>query len=408
MLKKIISFFKVDELDYYLRGSNSAIFLDIKKDIQFKFNKRYQSFSILKFNKLPSYQKLINSDVLVTREFTFWLIKNYLKINGRDLYKNEYEGLDDEFKSALIFSLLKNNNSFSDSDYEYCLSFYKDIRPLKDFEKWLIRKVIKVLIRGLETKIKKEGISDDLILFLERILSRDILKTYYQNNYYSEDVYEIRKKIKEILNIGNSIPKFFFNPDDFGNFANQLLENKTLKEKEILYQIIAISSKVTGGKPNKEFLKLTLGFITSVGEDIYKEFIGKILKKVITVQPEKINKTYSYNGQAFVIYKFIEKENINTIKGLIWTLINFRDKRINLLVAQLAEKSFEKLPEISFVSEAIGNSCLYSLTYSKDGIGLFELRMLKEKINRPVIKKRIDKMITERDIPFKISKRILK
>ena len=61
----------------------------------------------------------------------------------------------------------------------------------------------------------------------------------------------------------------------------------------------------------------------------FKPLIWEWLAFVSTLKTSEIEQTYEYNGQthSYITHAFLESKNVNLLKGLVWSLVSFHDKK---------------------------------------------------------------------------------
>jgi len=407
MLKKIKSLLKINTTKSVMKEEFYAIILEIVNEI--KTNSEDSNFSIYKtkFSELESYKKLKKQKVSFKKDFTFWLVNDVVRIYKKNgsarIYNLKQEGNVFSVEQELLPLLFRSNLELEEADFIYYLNFFNSKNYIyKSIFTWPVG----FLMQQLERKAKKEGINKELSTFLQKTLTWHQIEK--NSNYHHESKTKLRNKIESILSLSDkkTIQKFIFNKDNFGNFANKELENQSEKEKEKLYQILSIAKKVNGGKPTQKYSKTTSLLLDDIDFTKYKNFIYQLLHKVIEIQPEEKTHYNTYNNEeyAYTTYEFIEKENLNTLKGLVWTLTKFHDKNTLITLAKLTVKCFKKIPGVGPTAGALGNACLYVLGNTKGREGVAQLTVLQNKIKQTSTKKLINKYITEVSEKLGISK----
>ena len=378
---------------------------------EIKDNSLGTSYSLVdgvKFSELKSYQNLKAKDVSFKKEFAFWLMKDlvriYKKNTGKNYYHFKFEKEEYSCEEALLTLLFRSNLNFSDTEFMLCFEYFKNNKyNLGVFSNWPIG----FLVQQLERKTKKENLSKALKSFLKEILTWKMM--HKNNTYYGSDMRKVRTKIEAMLidkNADNKILKFKFKPDAYGVIANTILEEQKEEVRNSLYQILHIAIKVSGGKPTQKFLKSTAVFIDELNFTDYKSFVYRLLEEVIIFKPiEKLtNYNYNNNSYDYTHYEFVEKSNLNTLKGLVWSLSKFHDSKTIILLAKLTEKCFKKIPGVGPTALALGNACLYTLANTKGKEGIAQLTVLKQKIKQTSTKKLIDNYIEQISEKLGVSK----
>ena len=413
MFEKIKSLFQKSTATVVTDNSQNKEFTKIIKNIisEIKESSLGASFQItygVKFSDLKSYKNLKEKDTPFKKDFAIWLIQDIVRICKRNGHKRTYSfnREKDEFycEETLLPLLFRSNLGLSDSEYVFCLNYFKNNKfGYGGFTSWPVG----FLFQQLERKSKKEGISNELKTFIREVLSWKEMEL--KNSYYGTDISKVRNKIHVLLankDAKKEIQQFKFKTDAYGVFANSILEEEKDNVKNVLYQLLSISINVSGGKPTQKFLKATSLLIDELDFTTYKSFVYQLLEAVIKYKPIEKTITNSYNNQSYehTYYEFIEKSNLNTLKGLVWSLSKFHDAKTIILLSKLAERCYKKIPGVGPTAAALGNACLYTLANTKGKDGIAQLTVLKQKIKQTSTKKLIDKYIDEISKKLGVSK----
>jgi len=407
MFKKISSLFSKNT-DHQDKGSKSAYpeYDQILTDLLTEINNRettrnYFTLYDVKFGELNAYNALKKKEISFKQAFTKWLVsdvvKRYRKKKMRPSFGNDNVDQKLRLEEELLPLLFRSNLQLSDEDYIY---YFKHFRNNKyshygRLNYWPVG----FLTQQLERKNKKGGIGKELKNFLKTVLSWKELNS--KNNYYGSDLSKVKNKIEAIVfensHPENTIKTFAFNAGPFGDFANAKTKNLSSDFLETIFPILHLCFKVTGAKPTKKFIAETSGLIDQIDFKKYKAFIYTLLEKVIEIQPIETVHQNRHNGETYTYssYVFIDKEDLNTLKGLVWTLAKFHDTTTLTLLAKLGERCFKKIPGTGPTAAALGNACIYVLANTKGMEGIAQLNVLKQRIKQTSTKKLIDKYIDE-------------
>ncbi len=413
MFEKIKSLFikntNIPESDNLQNTAFSKIIKSIINEIkESNLGANFQVTYGVKFSDLESYKNLKKKETLFKKDFALWLIQDIVRICKRNGHAgaHSFNKEQDVFycEETLLPLLFRSNLNFSDQDYIFCLTFFKNNKfSYGGFTSWPVG----FLIQQLERKNKKEGLSNELKAFLKEVLNWKVMEP--NNSYYGTDIGKVINKIQAVLLEDSSEKKiipFKFKTDEYGIFSNSILEAQKTETKNILYEILHLSIKVSGGKPTQKFLKATSILIDNVDFKTFKLFIYKLLEEVIHHKPIEKTTNYTHNDYSYdyTYYEFIEKSNLNTLKGLVWTLSKFHDSKTTILISKLAERCFKKIPGVGPTAAALGNACLFTLANTKGKDGIAQLTVLKQKIKQTSTKKLIDKYINEISLKLGVSK----
>ena len=408
MFKKITSVFskkpQPEKPEFY------AIVSEIVSEIKGSRDSNYFSVYGIKFSDLKSYTTLKNKNATYKKEFTAWLVKDIVRIyklnKGGKSHEMKYESEMFDVQEALLPILFRSNLELSDTECSYYLSYFKNekFNNHKSMTYWPTG----FLVQQIERKIKKGGASDVLVSFLKESLTWEEFN--FKGNYYGPDLGRVKKKIESLVfensETETKVKPFQFNADPFGSFANTILAKADDSILQNVVPILNLSIKVSGAKPSKKFLSQTSSLIDNIDFAKYKQFIYELLEKAIELQPREEVHTTRYGDHEYThsTYDFIEKDNVTTLKGLVWTLSKFHDAKTLRLLSKLTERCFKKIPGVGPTAAALGNACIYVLANTKGMDGIGQLTVLKQRIKQTSTKKLIERYINELSYNLGISK----
>ncbi|MEM1120509.1 MAG: DUF4132 domain-containing protein, partial [Bacteroidota bacterium] len=319
---------------------------------------------------------------------------------------NVYYQKDDRYQTqcvvdSLINLLLKQKLEFEEAE----LIQLFDTMMTSISSKYYAQYPIGVAFKQVEKFAQQNGLSDNLRDYFQQMEQRSELS---RNTYYGPDLKRLKLKIRQLINEyaeGGAVMAFQLSEEDgFGKLVNEQLQQLSERERNNWYQLFQMAVMVSGGKPTKKFLKAAKPLVDAIGKK-FKPQIWQWLLMVSTKKEEEITHTYEYNGQThqYTSYSFLETKNVNLLKGLVWTLVHFHDKKTLDLLARLTERSFKKIPGIGPAAAALGNACIYVLAQSKGLVGVSHLSRLKLKIQQNNTRKLIQKYVTEQSEKMGIS-----
>jgi hypothetical protein len=208
------------------------------------------------------------------------------------------------------------------------------------------------------------------------------------NPYYEKDRLKLIEKIDALIfkseNENQVKPTSFLGKDDFSDYANQVVSELNETDRAFWYKLIALAQKASGSKPSKKYLDETKLIFKELGTDKFKRVANDWFTFIINLKEKEEQHTQTYNGQVYTYtsYEFISSVNIEAIKGFVWICCHFHDNNTIYTIANLAERSFRKIPGKGPAAAAIGNACLYALYKSRGLDGIGQLSRLKLRIKR--------------------------
>ncbi|MFP2995192.1 DUF4132 domain-containing protein [Spongiivirga sp. MCCC 1A20706] len=374
---------------------------DIIREIKKSKQSNYFSVYDVKFGELSEYKKLKTANTAYKKKFVNWLVKDIVRIGKRNsgmrTYPKKYENDAFLVEQELLPLLFRSNLDLTEEEFMYYLSYFKKnkFHQRNDLSYWPIG----FLVQQLDRHVKKSGCSDTLKKYLNEMITWSELDA--GKSYYGSDLGKVKRRIEEILfsvsGQEGAINPFSFRKDEFGQYANTQLAKSSDSLQKVLHPVLHNCIKISGSKPTKKFLKQTDELLSKENYKVYKEFIASLCEKVIDLDPVRKTQSYTYQNeeQFYYTYQFIDASNLNTLKGLVWTMVKFHDSKSLALLSKLTEKCFKKIPGEGPTAAALGNACIYVLANTKGTEGIGHLTVLKQRIKQTSTKKLIEKYIVE-------------
>ncbi|MBK1790821.1 DUF4132 domain-containing protein [Persicirhabdus sediminis] len=289
----------------------------------------------------------------------------------------------------LLKYLLKLKLTLSNEELIILFESAKQLVPCDGGEKsptiyagdWAIKRII----NQLSSNIKTNGLSDEIIEFINNYLSW----RYFKTN--GKAILAMKAQLFGLVNEGGSaMPLFELADDDvIADTIKNLIKVAAPPERDMLYRMLELSSGAKAGKPTAAFLEKSKGIIET-NKDFFRESMHKILKQLCDAEPIE-----EAGDDGYTYHIFIDGDNIPIIKGLVWSSVQFHDETMIDLLTKLAEKSFKKIPGQGPMCVIVGNACLYTLANSKGLHGISQLSRLKYFIKQTNAKKIIDSYLQE-------------
>ena len=377
-----------------------------------------------------NYEKIIDAaynELIARGNKTWWSMKS----NEMDTYKTHLLPLTDKQKTGFICwattqisGFYKNRTSFSSEDKSYRIlhitdAFHSSLLRTKlsftenDLEQVLhcfkthpkysnnslLNWPLGLLVNLIEKQVAKGPLSPEFTKILAQLKS----DLEGEVNFYEQKTKQkILQKIELMLhkaggNSNSAKPTFFPAPDGFGNYANSTIRAMEEKKQQAFFKIMILAQKATGGKPSAKFLNEIQEAYKEFGQDKYKQlvndwisFITAMKEKTETYTTEYYNTAYSYNTT-----EFIDQVNIDMIKGIVWSMVFFFDKTTLFNIAQLADRTYRKIPGKGPACMAVGNACLYVLANVRGMDGIGHLSRLRLRIKQANTQSTIEKYLEE-------------
>lgn len=172
--------------------------------------------------------------------------------------------------------------------------------------------------------------------------------------------------------------------DEWGKFINQYVAALEDPLQSQIYGLLGHLQQANGSKPSAKFLLSATALTSPISSAVTENLLIDWLNALLELKPHSITTQHSHNGRAYQWTDtfFLIGMNSELAKGLVWNLLNFPDlPNLSFLLANLAEKCFQKIPQKGPASAAVGNACIYVL--SELGLnGVAQLSRLKMRIKQ--------------------------
>lgn len=395
--ESFMSMFKVN-------ATEDKQFEDLVKQVIDEIKKEHGGFwwHRILLSKNKTYQQIKKKECSFRKGMIFYLVNKVIaetKIKRRKIkgYVFDEEHYTIAAKAEILTGLIRSNLEYTSGELEQLFLQFKksDELQLKTFSDWPIG----FATQQIERTIKSKGLTEDLKIFLEDLLSWPQMKQ--RKGYWGADLEKVRIKIEKLLfesadNQGRNAPYKLPN-DRVGEFINSEIALLETDVQDKWFGLFHLFIKSKTSKPTAKFLKSTSAIIDEIGITNYKRVVHPWIEYVVGLQPVEtvVSNTYAGEVYEYSAYEFMHEKNSVFFKGLIWSLAKFHDSRTINLLGRLAEKSFKKIPGVGPTAAAVGNACLYVLGNTRGLEGVSHLSRLKLKIKQNNTKKLIVKYLDE-------------
>lgn len=288
--------------------------------------------------------------------------------------------------SESLTLLIKSTTIFKDADVESLMNaFYA--HELSDY--WaLVGWPVTELLSQLKKQYKKSTLSVELAATLSELGE-------YENTYDCGPFGKsIQKLVRDLLlkapsQEGDVTPVLFANDDDFASYANAKIGELTKNEQHHWYRIITLAQASAGAKPSAKFLSASKELIEALGTARYSQMVRDWFEFIVT------HKDTMPPGAHFIGHFLLSSANVSLVKPLVWMCAHLQDEAVTMILAKLAERCYQVIPNTGLASQALGNACFYAL-YKTQGLdGISQLSRLKLRIKTPSAHNLIDKYLQE-------------
>ena len=375
----------------------SKLYHEAKKDTTYFYGQ-------IKLSQYPTYQQIKNE----SNDFKINLILFLPKViydESRKVHRpvdwsnKQYQDRNNLnlVRQSVLSALLRTKLTFED---QQLIQLMDEFRQFTKGNIYFSQWPIGFYVTQLSKHIASHGLSDDLRSYLMELIESD--KFSNKKNYWGADLQKAKIKIEEaIFQQSDSemvSPPYRLNEgDEFGTYVNEEIGKLLPEEAQYWHQLFFHTLSATAGKPTKKFLKTSKEIVAEIGNQKFKTLTNSFFDFVIKLKEQETQHTQSYRGQTYTYstWIFLEEKNSIILKGLVWSMVQFHDSTSLATLANLAERSFKKIPGVGPAAASVGNATLYVLANSRGLEGISHLSRLKLKIKQNNTKKLIQKYLEE-------------
>ncbi len=377
-------------------------------------------------NKLE-YERIIDDSINdpVHPYTNYWNIK----VSVLEVYKKEVKGWPDKKKVDFIVYCAKQSHRYRakrnrlSNQYQnqpklyFLLDYIKQLMRTKlALEEKDVVQIAQAFVQSSEdnysfvnswptnyflSKIIKQYKGKKIGAEMKRSLTE--LKNIFQDekfNSYQKEVSGFIVKIDQLffdaVNEGAAAVKvLFYEPDEFGAFANNTLHNLKTEEQNCWFQLLLIAQKATGSKPTKKYLNTTKELYKELGANKFKKVVNSWLEYLVLLKNQEKIHYHEYLNQRteYTEEFFVTAGNLTAIKGFVWMCAHFHDEKTLRNISNLSVRCYKKIPGQGPAAAGLGNACFYMLYKSKGMDGIGQLTKLKQKIKQTNGRKIIGKYL---------------
>lgn len=372
-------------------------FETILKNCATEVTQQNSFFYTLDFSTVPTYKNIIKKlDQAKNGEFIVFLIKimtanykGYLKGNEKE--RNLYQ-----ISNQLIQKIFRSKIKLTDDQFIAIYTTFINNSKQTDYISinfWFLKSYIKQIdfnYSGIEIPAR-----------IKQILEAILAHQKDSNSYLYKDQLLLEEKIGVLLFKNESKdsvkPTYFIGKDNFQATGNTILKQINAKDQNYWFTLMQLAQKATGSKPTQKFLKEAKVTIDSIGSNQFKKITQEWFLEIIHLKENVSTHTYSYNDSEYEYHsiEFISSPNQDVLKGFVWMSSFYHDQNTILVLSNLAERCFRKIPEKGPAAVGLGNACLYTLYTSKGLDGIAQLSRLRLKIKQNNTLNIIEKYIGE-------------
>ncbi len=339
----------------------------------------------MKLSEVPAYQAIREQDAAYKGRLALAAAE---AINRSHHSPNENHQVRYQME-ALLQQLLRSTLVLSAPEWQRLFEWYGlDFGKPNTDSLWrgLMMSPVLLTLAQVGKHIKKSGLDDDLRTYLTQL--KDATKGY-DSGYGSAAAIKIRVKLQELLGQeagDDALPAVVFtDADPFGQHLNQLVQALAPADPATRHwlRLFQLWQRASGGQPTAKYRKELDAAVAALGPDAVHGFGQSLLQVLSSIRAEEKTHNNEHNGRnySYTSWEYLQEPSLTVGKGLIWTMQPLADAGILLALADLAAKSYRKIPGKGPLAMGLGNACL--LVLSQCGLpGVSALARVRAKIKQ--------------------------
>ena len=339
----------------------------------------------LKLSEVPAYQAIREQDAAYKGRLALAAAE---AINRSHHSPNENHQVRYQME-ALLQQLLRSTLVLSAPEWQRVFEWYGlDFGKPNTDSLWrgLMMSPVLLTLAQVAKHVKQSGLNDNLKAYLTQI--KDATKGY-DSGYGSAAAIKIRVKLQELLGQeagDDALPAVVFtDADPFGQHLNQLVQALAPADPATRHwlRLFQLWQRTSGGQPTAKYRKELDAAVAALGPDAVHGFGQSLLQVLGSIKAEEKTHNNEHNGRtySYTSWEYLQEPSLTVGKGLIWTMQPLADAGILLALADLAAKSYRKIPGKGPLAMGLGNACL--LVLSQCGLpGVSALARVRAKIKQ--------------------------
>ncbi|MEL6697733.1 MAG: DUF4132 domain-containing protein [Bacteroidota bacterium] len=362
------------------------------------YKKEHGLWEMPKLGSLESYAAIKKLSIAEKKELIIWMTLEmdreilFSRTNSGRRHQQSREVMADKIYQVLLPILLKSNLQFLPEELYKVFTYYRSFQSAHNYPN-LSYRPMGLWTQQMEKSIKKQGWSSSWETFLTNFLGWHELAG---NHTYGADLDRVKAKLRNMLHKGQHpeapVPPFSFFQDRVSHQIEADHKQFAPKVQDAWTNLFHLFLKATSGKPSQRYLKSLLPYIEAIESDTYQLQVQEWLRVYLKMEAEQ-NVHYYQSGGTYTYYSFLHDKIKVFLKGMIWSLLHTQNSEVLTLLAQVTQKSFEKVPGVGPKAASIGNAAIYVLAQSEDLEGISHLSRLRMTISQNNTQKLINKYI---------------
>lgn len=254
------------------------------------------------------------------------------------------------------------------------------------------------MVQAVERKAKAKPLSDEVLDQLQAMLGWSEMNN---ETYYGTDFKKVKVRIEKLVIRGGGedhkvIPYKKLSGDQFGGPLEAELKALPQDDADKWHRMFTLAASADGGKPSKAFLVEAKALKEELGKEWarthFQNWIGRAKSASVI---ERTNRS-EYNNYTWTERMVFTKSNATLLKGLVWMCHGFQDARTVNLIADLCEKSMQKVPGVGPSAQATANACLWWLEVTPGAEATARLARLGTAIKQKSVQKKVAAIVEKK------------
>lgn len=327
-----------------------------------------RSMILATLSRLIPLQKVIN-DIKKVNSENFYQDKTYQKFNQ---YHEKIE--------IILRALLRRKLPFTEADLIWLMD-YALMNMVGYFNCY--SSPISGTITALEHYDKEHALGDELV---SRLKNMD--EAFQGNPGSTADERKVHTRIVALLGEGGGLN--IIKGEAWSDVAIEDFMALDESNKEHWFALLNHCQAATTSKPNAKWTKQAKELIAQIDAEQFQDFVSRwfpLVDKPHTVELP-IRSEWEPDPN-----KMINDQHMDILKGLTWCCAYFESDDIAKAVNRLAITAYKKVAGIGPRATRVGNACVYVLGEMPGMVGVYQLALLKVRVNFRTALKGIEKSL---------------
>jgi len=240
------------------------------------------------------------------------------------------------------------------------------------------------IVKSLEDYEKVHGLTDDMQKHLKKVI-----KTFAASESLGVDERKILVRLLALLGENCSLNLQAGEAWSDAAIADiNALDNET---RHAWVDLLVFCQSATSSKPTAKWKKEGKPLLQAIDMGLFKEFIPRWFALTDKPRTQEISSWSQWSPNPNLM---LNEQNMDILKGLVWCCMFDEADELAKAIKALAISAYKKVPGIGPRAVRVGNACVLVLGEMPGMVGVYQLALLKVRINYRTALKGIEKALT--------------